>query len=222
MDELLTREGFLDQKPDYSPFLVHLTRDDVEFSAKDVLQQILDDKELRACSFTYCFFGKDLSAKDESLQGKFKVVCFTETPLNQIDMLLKRVEGKSIDLQPYGLVFKKEYVRRAGGNPVLYMSKDLARLLWPLYNKGAKEQFSDKENSLLALVSKCDEDFDFSWEREWRIVGNLEFNFNGIYCGLCLEKDISYFEKRYPVIFIDPHWGIYKILDKLVNLSKKR
>ena len=172
MVEPLSKENLLDQKRDYSPFLIHLTRDDEGFSAKDVLKQILDDKELRAYSFTYCFFGKDLEAKDKSLQDKFKVVCFTETPLDQIDMLLKRVEGRNIDLKPYGLVFKKEFVRQNGGNPVFYMSKNLARSLWPLYNKGVEKQFSDGENSLLALVTICEEWNDWHWEREWRTVGD--------------------------------------------------
>ena len=218
MVETISKEKLLDQKRDYSPFLIHLTRDNEEFSARDVLKQILDDKELRAYSFTYCFFGKDLEAKDKSLQDKFKVVCFTETPLDQIDMLLKRVEGKNIDLEPYGLVFKKEFIRKNGGNPVFYMSTNLARLLWPLYNKGVEIQFSDGENSLLALVTICEKWNDWHWEREWRTVGNLKFDLKDIYCGLCIEGDISGFENKYaPVTFISPYWGINKILDKLVG-----
>ena len=71
---------------------------------------------------------------------------------------------------------------------------------------------------LLALTTICDEGNDWHWEREWRIVGNLEFKLNDIYCGLCPEKEIPYFESKYaPVIFISPYWGINKILDKLVK-----
>ncbi|MBA7678327.1 hypothetical protein ES703_86600 [subsurface metagenome] len=67
-------------------------------------------------------------------------------------------------------------------------------------------------------MNRCDETIDFHWEREWRIVGNLKFDLNDIYCGLCPEGDISYFENKYvPVKFISPYWGINKILDKLVG-----
>ncbi len=223
MVELISKEDLLDQKRDYSPFLIHLTRDAKQFSAKDVLKQIFGDKELRAYSFTYCFFGKALESKDKSLQDKFKVVCFTETPLDQTDMLLKRVEGRNIELKPYGLVFKKEFVIQNGGNPVFYMSRSLARSLWPLYNKGVEKQFSDGENDLLALVTICEKWNDWHWEREWRTVGRLKFKLGDIFCGLCPEDDIQEFEYlRERVKFIDPSWGINKILDRLVNLPKSK
>lgn len=231
MEKELSIEEFLDKKNDFSPFLVHLTKDSPEIStdgeeftvpAKYVFEWILDEKNLKAFNH-FCLFDSDLEKpQNVCLRDKFRVVCFTETPIGQIDVLLNKVSGRNFKPEPYGLVFKKEYITESGGNPVFYVSGHLFAPLWWLYNDAKERSFSEGDNRVLALVNKCDEKIDFHWEREWRIVGNLKFDLDTIYCGLCPEKDISEFEDRYPVIFIDPYWGINKILNKLVNLSKKK
>lgn len=216
-------EEFLDKKRDYSPFLVHLTKDvgalnkGAYTSARYVLNTILSEKTLKVFNY-YCLFNSDLESQNTSLQDLFKVVCFTETPIDQINVLLTEVSGRNFKPAPYGLVFKKEYIRQQGGNPVFYVNVNLFDPLWRLYNDAKERHFSLSDNKVLALVNRCDEQIDFHWEREWRIVGNLEFNLNDVYCGLCPEYDISYFENKYaPIIFISPEWGISKILDKLVK-----
>jgi len=234
MVEPLSADEFFAKKRDFSPLLVHLTRDckdyieevgSIRMSAKKVLTQILDETTLRAFSYKYCLFGPNLESQSSSLQDKFKVVCFTETPIDQIDVLTKPLHGRKFKLEPYGLVFNKKYVSEQGGNPVFYTTKEIAKPLWELYWRQCNEatnQSSDEICKLLALVTLCDESCDWHWEREWRIVGGLEFKLTDIYCGLCPEEEISYFENKYGVIFIDPYWGINKILDKLVNLSKEK
>jgi len=226
MNKLL-KEELLDKKQDYSPFLVHLTRDgidelgDIAVPAKDVLTQILDENTLRAYNYTYCYFGPNLKQQSSPLQDKFKVVCFTETPLDQIDVLLTDVIERDFKLEPYGLVFEKRYIREKGGNPVFYVTKEIARPLYDsLYNPlctEANEQIDEKTCKLLALVTLCEERNDWHWEREWRIVGDLVFELSDIYCGLCPKEEIPNFESKYGVTFIDPSWGISKILDKLVK-----
>ncbi len=207
-------DEFLDKKRDFSPLLVHLTRANNGLTAKDVITRILDQKKLIAYNH-YCLFSPSLkNSNDASLQNKFNVVCFTETPIDQIDILLSRVKGRNIKLEPYGLVFKKGYIKKSVGNPVFYVTKKIAKPLWKLY----EYYRTDEVCKLLALVNLYDEKMDFHWEREWRIVGNLEFDFNKIYCGLCPQDDIDEFERSYaPTKFISPHWGINKILDKLVS-----
>jgi hypothetical protein len=128
------------------------------------------------------------------------------------------VQGKKFNPKPYGLVFKKDYIRSQGGNPVFYVYTNLFDSLWSLYKDAKDRGFSLKDNKVLALVNRCDEQIDFHWEREWRIVGDLCFNLPEIYCGLCPEEDISYFQNKYsPVKFISPQWGLNRILDKLVR-----
>ena len=223
MTEPLSGDEFLDKKQDYSPLLVHLTRDgmdetgNVSVCAKDVLDCILHEQTLRAFNY-YCLFKSDLEQQSSSLQDLFKVVCFTETPLDQISILLKQVYGRNITYAPYGLVFKKEYIRQYGGNPVFYANPSLFDSLWRLYRLASGDNFTLRENRFLALVNKCDETVDFHWEREWRIVDRLEFSLDDIYCGLCPPEDISYFENKHSQVkFISPYWGINKILDKLVG-----
>ena len=221
MVEQLYIDEFLDKKRDYSPLLVHLTKDDDEFHAKDVLNIILNENILRAYNH-YCYFSKALDeTKSAPLQNEFRVVCFTETPIDQINVLLMELSGRNFKPKPYGLVFKKAYIREKGGNPVFYATKKIAKpmydLLYVPYIQG-KEQVPQQLYRLLALVSVCEEGNDWHWEREWRIVGDLKFDLNDIYCGLCPEGDISHFKNNYPQVkFISPNWGINKILDRLVG-----
>ena len=223
----ITIEEFLDNKRDYSPFLVHLTKDGIDelsdpcVSAKDVLDTILSENTLKAYNH-FCLFSPNLKEKQSlALQKEFKAVCFTETPIGQIDVLLKEVIERNFKPKPYGLVFKKEYIREQGGNPVFYTKKEVAlplwQLYWPLCSEDV-EQSSENIYRLLALVSVCEKGNDFHWEREWRVVGDLTFDFADIYCGLCPEEDIQFFENKYHLIFISPYWGINKILDKLVDI----
>jgi len=221
-NSIKTKVEFLDKKRDYSPLLVHLTRDGIDefgyhcVDANDVLEYILDEKKLRAFNH-FCLFDDEIQSLDDATKDKFKVTCFTETPIDLIEVLLEKVQSRTKTFEPFGLVFEKDYIRIKKGNPVFYSSGNLFDTLWQLYHSAASNNFSKGENKFLALVNRCDESFDFHWEREWRIVGNLKFQLNDIYCGLCLEKYISYFENKYKsVTFISPNWGINKILDKLV------
>jgi len=217
----------LDKKRDYSPLLVHLTKDDDKsgIPAKDVLDAILSDRTLKAANH-FCYFSKNLNeSNDDSLKDKFMVVCFTETPIDQIDLLLKEViEERNFKPKPYGLVFNKKYIRQQAGNPVFYTTKEIAKPLWSLYWPlcDKEEKQPGEVCKLLALMTLYEEKNDWHWEREWRIVGNLVFKLSDIYCGLCSEDDISYFEEKYPLTFISPYWGINKILEKLVNLAKEK
>ena len=221
MNKELSVEEFLEKKEDFSPFLVHLTRDDGEFCAKDILDTILVENTLKAYNH-YCYFSPALNKSQSiSLQYKFKVVCFTETPIGQIDVLLNKVSQRNFNPEPYGLVFQKEYIREMGGNPVFYVNRKIANPLMNLIFYPHVEntaQVSDDVCRLLALVTICEKYNDWHWERDWRIVGNLEFKYKDSYCGLCPEEDIAYFGNKYTEVrFISPYWRSNRILSKLVG-----
>jgi len=98
------------------------------------------------------------------------------------------------------------------------IAKPLWKLYWPLLDSNNTEQPSEEICRLLALVTVCEERNDWHWEREWRIVGDFKFQLSDIYCGLCSENDISYFENKYSEIkFISPYWRRTKILSKLLG-----
>jgi hypothetical protein len=227
MDKELSTDDFLAKKKDFSPFLVHLTKDVVDelgnpfLSAKEVLEDyILDERTLKPANH-FCYFSPALKDAQNSIQDRFRVVCFTETPIDQINVLLNKVSGRNFKPEPYGLVFKKDYVRQNGGNPVFYVTKEIARPLWDLIyvtHVQGKEQAPEKICKLLALVTVCEQGNDWHWEREWRVVGELKFNLTDVYCGLCPGKDIFYFENKYaPLKFISPDWQLEKILAKGVG-----
>lgn len=223
---IYTKEKLLDEKHDYSPFLVHLIKDSYEYApdgekftipAKDVLRDILDDKELRAFS-SFCLFNADLDHQNSDIKDLFKVTCFTETPLDQIDILTIEVYGRECKLKPFGLVFNKKFIRENQGNPVFYVDEYMFDSIWSLYNEAKKRNFSFKDNKTLALVNKCTEEMDFHWKREWRIVGNLKFKLTDIFCGLCPDDDVHFFQSHYPEVrFISPKWNINTILRRLVG-----
>ena len=216
-DELISLEEFLNNKRDYSHLLVHLTRSDRGIPASNVLCNILNTHTLKAHN-PFCAWNKGLNEPGNAhLRKKFSVVCFTETPIDQIGALLEPLEGRRRQPEPYGLVFTKKYIRSIEGNPVFYVTSEIVEPLHEVYER-QKIEIDDKECKLLALTTICEEGNDWHWEREWRFVGDLQFNLNDIYCGLCPKKEIVTFEYAYePVVFIDPHWGISKTLDKLVK-----
>ncbi len=218
MEGELSRDEFLDLRRDYSPFLVHLTRTAEDGTpAKEILAKILRERELRAFN-PLCLFNSELGF----FVNDFTVVCFTETPIDQVGLLVMPVSGRQSQPEPYGLVFDKEFIRSKGGNPVFYAGDELFSTLWDIYRTAESNSFDKQENRFLALVDKCNGVRDFHWEREWRIVGNLSFTLNDVYLGLCPEQDIYYFEKKFADIkFIDPNWRFTKTLRKLLSTKSE-
>ena len=49
-----------------------------------------------------------------------RVVCFTETPLEQIAMMLEDEPGRSVHFEPYGFLVTKPVARKTGCQPVWY------------------------------------------------------------------------------------------------------
>jgi hypothetical protein len=137
--------------------------------------------------------------------------------MDQIGTILKPLPKRLYQPEPYGLVFEKEYIRAKEGNPVFYIKSEIAKPLSKIYSD-QKQQADDKMCRLLALITICENWNDWHWEREWRIVGDLKFNLENVYCGLCPEEDIDYFCNKYkPVKFIDSRWESKRILDELVK-----
>jgi len=221
-NKLISLEEFLDKKRDFSYLLVHLTRSDEFFSAKEILRAMLNERTLRAYN-PFCIYKNDLEKPQNALlREEFKVVCFTETPIDQIDALLQTLDGRQNQPEPYGLVFKKKYIREKGGNPVFYVTKKFAKPLGQLYD--TQKKLPDSEVCrLLALISVCEEGNDWHWEREWRIVGDLHFNYADIYCGLCPEDEVGCFRNSFEEVpFIDPMWRPKQLLDELVKRTPRK
>lgn len=154
-------------RSDCSDSLIHLTRPSElaylesnvpqapksrRFAAGEVLFLILVQRVLRAAQ------GKGLHAQ---------AVCFTEKPLTALkDTLLGREslvrrERAAITWAPYGLMFRKTYLRELGAAPVLHLD--------------AREE-SSVPSGLRHRVVPFSAHINWNHEREWRCGGDVTFD----------------------------------------------
>lgn len=102
-----------------------------------------------------------LLGSSKNIRGKHKCICFTESPITEINSLFSLVniadnDSQRIRYEPYGIAIKKEWLYRKGGRPVIYQPEDEYKLL--------------PESLMYKHVRyEPDKGIDFTWEREWRI-----------------------------------------------------
>lgn len=174
-------------REDISRFVVHLTRDDRKsFSNGSIARKnfltILKEKRIVAYS-SHCLHHKKLPDKPF-----FKTACFTETPLNHIRQLVGPIPGRQIELEPYGFVFLREFIVKAGGQPAIYINS---------YDGNTRLRESVDElfrvardvapvntllSRLLPFINAMHERYDFTWEREWRVLKELKFKHSDLVC----------------------------------------
>lgn len=102
------------ERPDLSPFIVHLTRRSDDASAYANLVQILRTGEIMG------------SGGDGFVKGPSKAACFMDIPLGSLKYVLNKANSGNIDprYEPYGVVVSKGYAYDHGCRPVLYLSED--------------------------------------------------------------------------------------------------
>jgi hypothetical protein len=250
-------DDVLDFRTDLPPFLVHLTRSGFRArspedfdetlggqTAADNLREILESCKIRPGRIPPCDpvsparYGcstKDMEADD--LRRFFHAVCFSETPLGQVHALLD-IDGRWVDLQPYGLVFRKERLVAKGVSPVWYVNnvpgdKDPVFRMMAQLTK-AKPEVAEQVLPLMSLFGQKirpwgagpqEGEVDFRWEREWRLPASqapLRFDGDDVFVGLCPDDEIVDFESRFsPLKFIDPARDVQVYARKLVQRRKE-
>lgn len=225
------------RRSDLSTFLVHLTKDVEDVPASDALKSILADGAFRpskmfgAASNALRNAGLDLDSQ--------RCVCFTETPLEHVNLLLQEIDGRAEQFEPYGIAFPRNIGRRNGVNPVWYIDitprgvdwliAPVNELVTEALERGnfddhpiAKicpfiEQMGQGKNRQGAAYRK-----EFWWEREWRHVGR--FSLPHRFLVLCPENEMEEFEEFWEdqenaaqVKFIDPKWGLERIISHLAG-----
>ncbi len=234
-------DDVLDFRNDISPFLVHLTRKKGNRSAKKILSDIISSKKLlqSGAKISDTRFGcTDVKWDAEKVKTLFSAICFTETPLNEIHCLLE-IKNRTVQLEPYGLVFLKKNLRPKNISPVLYLNNygvPINDLLSVLGNMVTSAGYPKELNRLFPLFSSIGKKltahrsgiYDFSWEREWRLpycFGDFDIDFDhDVFIGLCPHTEIDEFEKLTatilgkPILFIDPRrnakWYAKKLIDR--------
>lgn len=223
----------LSRRSDLSTFLVHLTRADGNRTASQNLESILRTKRLEArTAMGWCVNAEGLTQQDVHTQ---RVVCFSETPLDQAHSLFADIAGRRVNMEPYGVAFTKVTARRRGVNPVWYVDKS------PGHNWSVSKALGDLRASAtspgggfsahpMARIAPFFESMgtwqtgrrEFWWEREWRHVGDLGFGYREIALVLCPETEIPQFEglsllREFRAV--DPRWSLEQMIAHLVGLN---
>jgi hypothetical protein len=237
------------KRSDFSRFLVHLTRKTKGVDAEDNLINILKDKKIEARNF-HCLFGPKLKKMKltDLLLKKFKTVCFTETPLDQIHKMVSETYPRRIKLKAYGLVFWRDELVDEGANPALYINskgttlRDYLLSEFDSHFKGvnafqnlrAREAYYREIVHYYSIINVISEKYDFSWEREWRHSGHFKFKYVDVVA--IVAKNPEKFEnkcenefkpkqlkkvRRIPVI--SPYWSYEEVIEELsIKIWQKR
>ena len=162
-------------RDDLSKVLVHLTKkaelDNEQVSGMEVLKRIIKDNCLKG---------------SQSIGMFCEAVCFYEVPHKNWDQLIDTNPNKR---EPYGIAIGKYDFWNLGGRPAIYT--DNTKKHWP----------KDEEFRIIRTELKDQNPIDWTHEREWRIQGNLNLDFDSEYgwflCVGSIHDAISFF-KEFP------------------------
>jgi hypothetical protein len=231
--------SILHRRNDLSTFLVHLTRASDAGSALENLASICGTRTIYARTpVGWARAQDDPEVPEHQTQ---RAVCFTETPLEHVHALAGTItlwgRERAYPLEPYGVAVAKMAARRLGVNPVWYVDMTPGRD-WTLYvalndliaQALASGEFHGHATSrLFPFIEKMGRwDVngrirEFSWEREWRHVGNLQLPASGV-IWLCPESDVAQLramvgeQAAYP--WIDASWGLERIIAHLAGFQE--
>lgn len=158
------------ERPDLTPYLIHLTKTSGKTTALENLTSILQDGVIQRT---------DSFIKSASRKRGVKAACFMDVPFAALKYVCSSKNAKRY--QPYGVVVKKRSVYQQGGRPVLYLSNR------------EREELDIPMKQLWRVVSleydrKADTWIDWQHEREWRCP--KEFNLKKATC-IALVKSVE-------------------------------
>jgi hypothetical protein len=224
----------LHRRTDLSTFVVHLTRTRASVSAADALANIARSRVLEAR--TAMGWAADEDDENDPDRQSQRVVCFSETPLEHINLMCREIEGRAVAMQPYGVALTKLKARKLGINPVWYVDMTPGRT-WTIaatldklrgdavaYANAEGENFHEYSVAELfpfmeQMGTWANSRKEFWWEREWRHVGNLTLPHSAL-IWLCPESEIQQISERagYELTpWVDPRWGLEEIIAHLAG-----
>lgn len=247
-------DDILKTRYDISPFLVHMTKNYTNGSGEHInakvtlKNNILRNKELIAGedSISAASYTTSLANIEDREQYKkfFTAVCFTEAPLPEMHCFFD-IRSRTVNYEPYGLVFIKDNLQRKGVSPVFYINNypdDKSEILNEFCdcittNPRAAEAMLPLFSSMGKLIKPRngnrpnENEISFYWEREWRhpyALGNFEIEHNDVFLGLCPHSEITELQNFYfevmgeRILFIDPNRNIKYYSDKIRNEISRR
>lgn len=201
---MATIEQLLHRRTDLSTFLVHFTRTFDGEDARERLLRILVERRLLRGQPMGVAVGA-LNPGYPAILETQRVVCFTETPLEHAWMVSGEIEGRQVQLQPYGVVFTKTWGRVVGINPVWYvditpngrewLTGAVNDLVADAVAHGRHDDPVFRLTPFIETMGRLSEaeqrrPKEFSWEREWRsAASDLSFRLDRLVCALVPEDD---------------------------------
>ena len=177
------------RRSDFTSRITHLTRRTNDKSAFEVLCKILDEKTILG------------SGSGGYIRQNKKAVCFQDVPLYSLAENVKyedeyssknctETEKINFRYEAFGLRFNKGLMFQKGARPVIYGSKN------ELDNLPKTEQWRCVQLDL----SDSNNIIDWTHEREWRIEGDFNFEYNEIEvivgCKKYYQKFIDYYSGK--------------------------
>jgi hypothetical protein len=245
-------EDLLHRRSDLSTFLVHLTRDFGGELAHSNLLSMMKSQSIQAR--TVYGIMKRASEQDNDLAQSQRCVCLTETPLEHVWMMCRQMVGRQVQLAPYGLAFSKPWARAVGVNPVWYLDQTPGHnwLTQPLdelreqalggraftlnpdgstVNLAAHQSQIARIAPLLEQMGPTSEGRkEFWWEREWRKVGDLIYNWRSVVAIFAPEAEHTDVQTdledhanqafpgtRVPPL-LDADWGLERMIARLAGV----
>jgi hypothetical protein len=133
--------------------LTHFTRSSPTASALDNLAAILREGRIRGGT--------------RMVRGGTPVVCLCDAPIAELRQMLVRANRRRYE--PFGLALERHYAFRMGARPVVYLPIAEAERIVPL----------DEQWRVVALDLDREPPVDWSFEREWRLAGDLPLPSSG-------------------------------------------
>lgn len=178
MDKKDWRKRFKN-RVDLSSRVTHLTKGDTDDEAFENLISILEEKCIRASKTGSNFINGDIPA-----------VCLQEAPLIAIaenlqyeEKLREEDEKQRIRYLGFGIRFHKDFIYQNNGRPVIYDDTNQA-----------KEYLHKSDWWRIVRLDLSDENHMIDWthEREWRVPGDLLFDYSQ--CEIIVPSPV-YFHK---------------------------
>ncbi len=111
--------------------------------------------------------------------GKRKAVCMFDVPIAELGALLERRNRRRYE--PFGIAIDKRYAFRMGARPVIYLPVD-----------EALEILDESERWRVVTIDlNSAPPIDWTFEREWRLAGDLEFEPSGAAALVESWKDVD-------------------------------
>jgi len=162
--------------PDYSPLLVHFTKD----RPLAMANLLTEDHPL--------FAHKQTSAKEKLTNilvcrqvygSPMPLLPHNPTGVSFTECIWRALMPHTDRYSRYGIVFSKRLIFQRGGGPALYVRGDCLKALGNTIPPNLERLMSpfDPEGILLAGVP-----FDYLHEREWRLPGDLQFEYADVEC----------------------------------------